>query len=457
VTFPDGLLLGVIVALVAYGLGYVLVARRSPDPAMGIGLALLPYWTLAGAIPILLTKRTDPTRKYSYLEDRLFRIFPDGTYAVVLLAYVIFLFGSLTLIAFWARPETPERRAASGKQWTALSMRFSHGLLLFGVGAMVLVKFGLALYLIRSSTTGSLYETTRIVKGGNAPILRIYQYLNFVSSYPLAAGFVLWLAFPAARATRLPFRRGLVWAVYLVLLLGSIAENALLGNRAVPLVVMAAIAAGWIRWKYLPATRAQRRPLRRHFLLVSFAGLLVLGTIGLSRGGSLDSPAAVTKSLEQNFVQVGNVVVQTTRSSEKLAAHMSLYGIVERRDQIPDKPLLANSYKEYARVFNAPEDQVFTIHYVAAWWLRLGPLGLIPAVLTFALAVALVQRLATRAVSAGGAAFSLTAATLPAAGIPIIVVRSGPESLRAVFIELVLLPALVLLPCFLLGRRRDLI
>jgi hypothetical protein len=84
-------------------------------------------------------------------------------------------------------------------------------------------------------------------------------------------------------------------------------------------------------------------------------------------------------------------------------------------------------------------------------------LGLIPAVLTFAMAVALVQRLATRAISATSAAFSLAAATLPAAGIPIIVVRSGPESLRAVFIELVLLPALVLLPCCLLGRRRDLI
>ena len=217
---------------------------------------------------------------------------------------------------------------------------------------------------------------------------------------------------------------------------------------------MAGVASGWLRWRYLPATRASRRPLQRRFLVTAFLGLLVIGTIGISRGGSLDSPSAVVGSLSSNVVRVGNVAIQSTRSAEKLAAHMSLYGVLDQEANVQLHPLASNSYAVYTKLVDAPPDQVFTVHYVTAWWLRLGPLGLVPAVLTFALAVATIQRIATRATSVWSAGFSLAAATLPAAGIPITILRSGPESLRAVFVELLLLPGIVLIPCFVLGSKR---
>ncbi|CAN5592967.1 hypothetical protein BH10ACT2_BH10ACT2_00150 [soil metagenome] len=451
-TLVDSLLLSVILTLAAYACGLALLWRRSPDPAMGISLVLVPYWTLAGAIPVLLAKRAYPLADYSYLEGRLFPIFVNDTYAATLLAYSIFVIGTLVLVAAFTRREEPKRRAGGVVAWGGLAGRFSHTLLIAMTGLLLAVKLILVVYLVRTSGSASLYEATRVVRGGHAGVLRAYQYLNFVVAYPVAIGFTLWISFPTERRARGHVSQIIIWPAYLLMLLVLLAENALLGNRAVPLIMMATVAAGWARWRYLPATKRARRPLRRRFVLVGLLGILALGTIGISRGGSLVSPSAVVESLATNALKVGNVALQTTRSSEKLAAHMSLYAVIEH-PKVQLVPLSGNSYAEYTALVGAPRDQVFTVHYVTSWWLRVGPLGVLAATLTFAAALAMLQRLATRTPTIWTAGFCLAAATLPAAGVPIILLRSGPESLRAVFVELLLIPGLTLLPCFVLGSR----
>ncbi|MBI4934933.1 MAG: hypothetical protein HY828_13715 [Actinobacteria bacterium] len=453
-TLVNSLLLGVTLALVAYALGYLLLLKHAPEPAMAISLLLAPYWTLAGAIPVLLAKRSQPLAEYSYLEHRLFPIFVDGTYASTLLIYSVFVLGGLGVISVLTRGMTTAGQRLSNSEWAVLSRRFGHVFLLVGTGVGLIVRLGLFVYLVRTSSSSSLYEATRIVRGGNARFIQMYQYLTFMVAYPLAAGSALWLAFPEARRAYRRRTRGLMWAAYSSMLLALLAENAILGNRAVPLVMMGAVTAGWFRWRYLPASRTTRRPLRRRFVTVAALGFLVLGTIGISRGGALDSPSAVARSLSSNITHVGNVFLQSTRSSEKLAAHMSLYGVLEQ-PRLHLDALSTNSYQDYGRLVGAPPDQVFTVHYVAAWWLRLGAWGLLAAILTFAVVVAALQRIATGRPTLRSAGFRLAASTLPAAGVPVILLRSGPESIRAVVVELLFIPGIVLWSCFALGGRRE--
>ena len=450
--YPFFLLALVALSIVAIVLLAGATGVRSKDPAVVITLVLTTYWTVVGAIPVIISKWRSPTELYSYLETRLFRLRLDNTYGLTLLAYAFFLLSVGCIALMLSRRVGATREAEYQDYWTRMSYRFSHSLLLTIIASVFVLKLTIVLALLRNSGGSSIYIATRIVRGDLGPLIRIYQYLNIASSYPLACGIAVWLSFPAARSSYSRRYRRLVSIAYLVLALSNLAENAVLGNRAVPLIMMAAVTAGWARWRYLPADAHSRRRLRRQFLALGFSGFVLLGAIGISRGGSLKTPADVAASLVGNFSRVGNLVVQEVRSSEKLAAHMSLYGIVERDALIPD-PTITSSYADYTRVVHAPPDQVFTLHYVTSWWLRLGALGVLVAALTFGLAIVGLHWLASGFTSLNTAGLRLAAATLPAAALPITVIRGGPESLRSVVIEILLIPAAIITPCLVLGGR----
>ena len=142
-------------------------------------------------------------------------------------------------------------------------------------------------------------------------------------------------------------------------------------------------------------------------------------------------------------------------SAEKVASHMSLVGVISEGPNLRE-PFAANSYAIYTTLVNAPEDQVFTIHPVAAWWLRVGPAGVVLAGLLIGVVLVLLQRLSFRPRGAVFSAFALPASVLPAAGLPIIMLRSGPEGVRSVVIELLVIPALLCLPATLFGRTPQL-
>lgn len=452
-TYADLLTGALALGLLGYLGIIVLVYRRTRDPGMTTILLLASYWTVLGAFPILATKRLDNGVNYTYMEDRLFTIVVDGAYTETLAAYLLFLVLTALVTLLLSRDASRNTPIRAG--WDRLNADFSHVTMICVVTAITAAKVVIVLLLLRAiGETGlSLYAATRTVKGDAAGLLRIYQYLNILSSYSLSAGLALWLGYRGTPTMRRS-TRAFVWAGYGLLGALVFAENALLGNRAVPLIVMAAAATGWIRWGFLRASRARRGPMLLRFTALTLAGLVVLGTIGVSRGGSLTSPAAVAEAMVTNVSKIGNVVGQVVGSSEMVASHMSLYGVIREENLVHDA-WSANSYGTYADLVQAPEDQVFTVHYVAAWWLRTGPLGVILAAVSFALALILLQRISWRPRSLWAASFALPAAVLPAAGAPVILMRSGPEALRAVFVELVVLPGLVCGVCLLAGRSRN--
>lgn len=447
----DVLLLGVVGVLVCYAvLGFV-AFRRTRDPASVLVLAFAAYWSLVGAIYFLVAKRTAGGTVYTYLEDRLFPVSVDGVYALTLMSYAVFLLICIgTFIALSRSYAAGGREALSA--WERLSQQFVHPRMLVLIVSLTLVKLLIVRRIIASTTdAGSLYEATRTVKGSMSGELLVYQYLNISTSYALATGFALWLGFHSGRASYRRTHRSLIWATYAVLLAEVIGENALLGNRAVPLIVMAGVAAGWARWRYLPSQGRARNGLTLMLVGVAVVALLGLGAIGNARGGSLTSPGAIASSLIANLKDPANIVTQMGNSAEKVASHMSLVGVISEGPDLRE-PFAANSYAIYTTLVNAPEDQVFTIHPVAAWWLRVGPAGVVLAGLLVGVVLVLMQRLSFRPRGAVFSAFALPASVLPAAGLPIIMLRSGPEGVRSVVVELLIIPALLCLPASLFAR-----
>lgn len=434
------------VVLVVYTLLTVIAVRRTREPLVAICLGLAAYWTMVGAIPVVISKWHSNDALYSYLEERLFPLRVDGRYLVTLTVYGVFLIGVALLVALTGRVTTRRRAAAEVDTYTDIGRRLNHGRLVLVVAGATVLRVVCIVGALGVRGASSLYEATRTVRGSAALLLRLYQYLNIVSIYPLACGLGLFLSLRRARPTD-PVRRLLIGAGYAALSLFALAENALLGNRAVPLVALGAVFTLFLRLRLLPSRGAARRRLVRRTALAGFVGLLFIGTVGISRGGRLTTPGAVVGSLLGNVTRVGNVFVQEARSSEKLAAHMSLYGVLGHPEASPD-PTLTASYPTYTALVDAPPDQVFTIHYVTAWWLRVGVLAPVVAALTFGGILSAGTWLVRPAGRGRLRAYAgVTAGSLWAIGLPVVVVRSGPEALRAVVVELVVLPSLVLAAC----------
>jgi hypothetical protein len=450
-TFADLLTLGLSLVLAGYAFLSVLAVRRTRDPAALAVFGLTAYWTVIGAFSILQAKREAGGTVYTYMEDRLFLVLVDGDYATTLLAYSAFMLVLVLGYLMWSKPARPGRDLSA--QWQAVAERFSHPVLISIVGVAAAARLALVVFLVRANAgETSLYAATRTVKGGESGLLRAYQYLNVLGSYSVVCGLGLWLGFATARARYRPTTRLALWLGYAVLTAEALGENALLGNRAVPLLMMGAIAAGWLRWLYVPAPPHRRRRLALQFVMAAVLGVFALGMIGASRGGGLTTPGAVLARLASSVTLVTEVIDQVAGSSERLASHMSLYGLIHQ-EELPLSPWASNSYAAYATQVNAPDDQVFTIHYVAAWWIRLGPLAPLVAGVTFAVVMVALQLLSRGPIGMIRAGLALPAAVLPAAGLPITLVRSGPESIRAVVIELVLIPGAAAMLCLWVGAR----
>lgn len=434
-SYPVVLLVPVLAVLAAFGGGAVLAHRRAKDVAVVVVLALTAYWTLVGAVQILVVKARDPAARATYLEDRLFRVDADGTYARALLAYAAFLVAVAVLVVVFVRERPAATVAQADRDVRGLVATMAHGRLLAVLVTLFAVKVAVLGWIVRGHPLGDLYELTRTAGGDRR--ITLYQYLNVATAYPTAAAVAVCFGSEPRLARRLRASDA-----YGALLVAALVENAALGNRAVPLICLTAVAVGWIRWRFAPAPAGERRRLAARFAAAAAVGLVLVGLIGAMRGGASAGPARAVDA-------VGSVV----NSSEKVAAHLSLDGVLAL-DHARLQPLARDSYARYADLVGAPPDQVFTVHYVTAWWLRLGAVGVAAAALSFAVVVAALQRLAAATPTPRRAGFVVAAATLAAAGVPVTLLRSGPESLRAVAVELVLIPGLVLLPAFV-GARRE--
>ena len=133
---PLLLLASVIGILALYGVMVLAVGRRTGSPMLIIGLVLTAYWTLAGAIPVILAKWTSSDVQYSYLEQRLFPLRLDGTYLLTIWIYGVFLISSAAVVLVVSRPRGRQQQRRDRRAAAELAHRFVHA------RAVVLLTFG---------------------------------------------------------------------------------------------------------------------------------------------------------------------------------------------------------------------------------------------------------------------------------------------------------------------------
>jgi hypothetical protein len=147
--------------------------------------------------------------------------------------------------------------------------------------------------------------------------------------------------------------------------------------------------------------------------------------------------------------------------SESVAAHMSLYGIVARdldltygssvlylvnslipRNLMADR--VADSYSIYASAVSAPDDQGFTIHFAAGWYLNFGIAGIVIGAVILALIwTAIYRAMRARDGHSGGLSLAAIVAFCFCSAFVPVAMRNGPEGLKGLFIEGILLPYLI--------------
>jgi hypothetical protein len=221
-----------------------------------------------------------------------------------------------------------------------------------------------------------------------------------------------------------------------------------LGNRNELLVA----ALGGSLWYYSLGGRFKFVPV----LAVAVIGFVILRLIENMRGLGL---SVVTGSFGEVLTSADFWnPFDLAGSSESLAAQMAMYGILARGldltygssvlylvNSIVPRAFLServsDSYTVYADAMGAPDTQGFTIHYAAGWYLNFGLIGIVVGAVVLGLIWGAPLRLLARrrAMSVPGRLGILCAFCFCSAFIPALM-RNGPEGLKSLFIEALVLP-----------------
>jgi hypothetical protein len=153
-------------------------------------------------------------------------------------------------------------------------------------------------------------------------------------------------------------------------------------------------------------------------------------------------------------------------SNELFAGHFSLYGILKFKvkpsygisfvsllesfkSQNKRNPYVLDSYQYYAKKLNLPKDQGFTINNISSWFLNFSYYGLIIGPFILALIFLLPYYMSYKGKKILSHSIWIII-LLSITSFSAILVRSGPEALKALLIESVLIPVIIVYSSYLI-------
>lgn len=423
----------------------VLNWRRVGGPEQLLIPALLYYYSLYGAWTVLSVKRGSlASDALDHLEASLVTVNIDGNYLLTICLYGLFV--SLVVLGIGIRRDGLHASTASGMP--AIDGAPSVGRLI----SLALVALALSAVTLWAEILSAIDQGVPIYILTRTEASRwftVHQLLNRVGLAAIAAAWpVLLLQGQRARHVRASGvvlgGLTLVWLVFL----GA------LGDRN---AVVVATVGGFYFYRMLGGRIQWKRAL-----LLAGVAFMVLRTIEYLRA----NPAADMLGTLAEAVTTARFwnPLALARGSESLAAHLSLYGIIEKHlpltwgeslvylaqslvPFIPSGDRVQDSYQTYAHLVGAPASQGFNIHFAAGAYLNAGIPGLMVAagivVVLFHAARLTSARMAmrTRLQYPGLFAYAIFCSLLP------IGMRAGPEGIKALVFEGFLLPMLVIAIC----------
>lgn len=382
---------GLAVFTLAYAWCGLVLYRRTRDVSLPVGLALIYYWTFAGAWffigdHALGFEGYRIGLGYYYLMEKMFPFIMNGNYLLALVAYALFVTGLLiTMLLLVPRGTVMDRSP----------VRLDHRYVLTGgVLCMLFSFFAVLPWLKEGVRTGEPFYTVLRQDTSYLATLRAWAdrgaALSFVFGYAIMLGSGDQRSFFEDRARR--------WhrVVYPVAILVLGVYLSLLGDRHTLFAVLILTTI------YL-LDRFRRRGLRLALMPVAVI-VILLAFGGWVRGFtpqgtkapldrtpfSLPDIAHVPRQQEGALRKAGNTVL----GNEMFAAHFSMFGILERK--VPVEPWISlryvgclvgicradglptpSVYDHYAKAARLSPGQGYAIHHASGWYLNFGWPGLL--------------------------------------------------------------------------------
>lgn len=434
--------------------------KKTGEISFVIGIVLIYYWSLMGSWLLVYDQMHDCAGQswglhYYYLFDKMFPVYIDNTYLIVIGLYSLFIIGIELTILYFAKPRLSQ--VVPPKPLHVYHSRLIAICLLAAVASLVLVfkeiliavKFDQSVYTITRSQPGRFYT--------------LHQLANQVAIVPLYIGLFTFLSGSRSRYITGDQRRWVLLAYVAAIFIVEI-YLMFLGNKR---EIMFAGILGIVF--YLNNVGYRFRipslvlfavivvtPLLFNDALRGFSPKALLSffdTSGLTydpgKGSKGFSMAEATSGLLfsnemfcANFSMYGSLVykVPFTYGSSLL----SLAASVVPRILWESRP--ADIYSYYATSVHAVEGQGYTIHHATAWYLNFGVPGLLAGAFVLG---ALWSWLYNRFIKLDMGRkrfvviFFILGAGAVAGQIPALI-RSGPEAYKVVAVEGLLLPALII-------------
>jgi hypothetical protein len=421
--------------------------RRKRDSSILVGIGLLYYFSLHGSWSIIVDRiGGDSGKAYGYLELKLFPIHLDQYYFESLALYAGFvILVELALIGALR----PSSRAA---QPDAIVVSPTVILLLsFGAAIASMLIISGPIHDAAAAGT-SVYVQTRGVQGDVPDYFTIHQILNRAALMPSALGLAILFSGPEPRFITLSRRDHWIIFGHVALIAMMIGFCLLLGNKNE--LLQAGLAGTLFYLVNCP------RPRYGWLLGLGAVGGTVLGLVDVLRSLPFDESVAAAAQLDFESLQMATEFV--TSSNEAFAAHFSMYGALSH--QVPltygssvvsllasviprvlwsDRP--PDIYAYYAQSVDALEGQAYTVHHATGWYLNFGIAGVVAGALLLGWTWAYCHNAATTASAAGTwrQIIRVLGPSLFVAALPSFL-RAGPEAYKALFVEGLLLPTVIL-------------
>lgn len=367
------------------------ISKKYNSLAMFVSLIFTIFWSLVGAIPLLIGKFFKGENKSIFIiENELFVIFPNLNYLYVLLSYILFI--STILFLLWRSHPFLEKKfqGLSKAAWENFATRFSHSTLLF-LNLIIAVFLFFKLNAIELAAGDKpVYLTDFRVPS------RIIDYARTGLIFSTALGAILLVidTWPKSR------KKKIYTFIYLFTFLLACYPFWISGSRNTLFLTMVGLTVGTATLKkdsnFSIFHKLDQIKLIIALVLISFICISVTST---TRGFSLnsqsvaietntDAPKKETNTDAPNMSQnKSDLIIKSTallraltsKSSyvdwvgrgEILDSHASLYGVMIRMSA-PPSIKLENSYGRYAKIVGASGSKGYTINPVAALWMNIG-------------------------------------------------------------------------------------
>jgi hypothetical protein len=440
------------------------ISKKYESFSIFVSLIFIIFWSLAGAIPLLLGKLFNGENTPIFiLEQELFVIIPDLDYFYTLFSYILFI--SCLLYFLWrAQPYLePRFQTLSKHSWQKFADNFPHFFLLIfnGIVAVLLILNLNALEIAAGDLP--IYLTENRVPS------RVIDYARTGLLFSTALGSILLvIGFSATQR-----KKNLFALLYLIVFVLACYPFWISGARNTVFLTMAGLVVGTFSLKIFSGHSFLQNLLELKLVIVLvLIAFLCISITSTTRGISLSDESMNSQTItvvpgsdastvvpeneveaRSDFMIKSSAILQALKSKssyidwvgrgEILDSHASLYGVITKMNQGPNIEF-ENSYNRYAKIVGAAGTKGYTINPVAALWMNIGIFAPFVAGGYFSLVILFfwcISRMPPRKI---WHVIALPSIAFSSAAIPVILSRSGPEGLWGLFINIIFLPGLFL-------------